>query len=269
MILVDKEIRAYAGTGKLIVDGFQESRLNSISHDLTIDKIIDENGEAVSSKEVEPGEVVFIKTQEKLSMPDNIMGRVAEKNSRMRQGLRVDGPHYHPGHVTYCFLRVQNISSNAIVLSHGNSIAQIIFEELKERPDITYAQQRGASFNDEVEYRGLGAYKNVYEDQVRKIDKAHQDLEGLTEKIYANVLTLMGILVAIFSLITIDYQAAVNFKSVRELIAVNLSLALCISVLMGCIMVFINKAKNKKFLAAYIIILILLVVGTVCLAMSF
>lgn len=30
--------------------------------------------------ELHPGEIVFIKTQEKLSIPEDIAGRVAEKN---------------------------------------------------------------------------------------------------------------------------------------------------------------------------------------------
>ena len=49
-------------------------------------------------------------------MPLNVLGRVAEKNSRMRQGLQVDGPHYQPGHITYVFMRVRNISN---LLSFG------------------------------------------------------------------------------------------------------------------------------------------------------
>lgn len=47
-----------------------------------------------------PGEVVFIKTQEKLKLLEDILGRIAEKNSLMRLGLKVDGPHYQPGPIT-------------------------------------------------------------------------------------------------------------------------------------------------------------------------
>ena len=39
----------------------------------------------------------------------NILRWIAEKNSRMRQGLAVSGPHYQLGHKTYAFLRVTNI----------------------------------------------------------------------------------------------------------------------------------------------------------------
>lgn len=70
-----------------------------------------------------------------------ILGRIAEKNSRMRQGLKVDGPHYQPGHVTYAFLRVQNISSQIILLAQGMRIAQIIFEQLTQIPDVPYSAQ--------------------------------------------------------------------------------------------------------------------------------
>ena len=42
------------------------------------------------------------------------MGRIGEKNSRMRQGLWVSGPHYFPGHKTYIYLRVQNLTADTI-----------------------------------------------------------------------------------------------------------------------------------------------------------
>ena len=53
---------------------------------------------------------------------------------------------YQPGHTTYAFLRVQNISADEITLKVGMHIAQIYFEELKERPEKTYAEQKNASF---------------------------------------------------------------------------------------------------------------------------
>ena len=108
---------------------------------MTIDVSLDENGEQHIEYELNPGETIFIKSQEKLSIPDNILGRIAEKNSRMRQGLVVSGPHYQPGHKTYAFLRVTNISKNIITLSRGNKIAQIIFEQLTGKPDVPYSIQ--------------------------------------------------------------------------------------------------------------------------------
>lgn len=67
----------------------------------------------------------------------------------MRQGLKVDAPFYQPGHVTYVFLRVQNLSSSVIELSRGSKIAQIMFEQLTEVPEVTYDKQVNASYQNE------------------------------------------------------------------------------------------------------------------------
>lgn len=152
--------------------------------------------------DIKRGETVFVKTQEKISIPENIVGRIAEKNSRMRQGLVVDAPHYQPGHVTYVFLRVTNISENLLVLTHDMKIAQIMFEQLAQVPAMPYSAQVGASYQNEVSYKGLGNYKEEYEKQTKwEIQHAKESIEDLSQKIYANVLTLMGVLVAIFATI--------------------------------------------------------------------
>lgn len=264
MILVDKDIKMYVKEKDLIVEGYREENLNGISYDLTIGAICTEEKEHLEY-ELRPGEIIFVRTVEKLSIPNNILGRIAEKNSRMRQGLKVDGPHYQPGHVTYAFLRVQNISENVIVLQKGMKIAQIIFEQLTQVPEVPYGNQVGASFQNEEKYRGFGNYKAEYNKQIKdEIAQAKEDIESASHKIYANVLTLMGILVAIFSLLTINYQAfnqsAMDFQYI---LVMNLTLALCIVVMMGVILIFVNKAKNKWFLGAYIVILVVLAALTV------
>lgn len=110
------------------------------------------------------GEVVFIKTKEKIKMPKDLMGRIGEKNSRMRQGLIVAGPHYYPGHSTYLYLRVQNVTAGMIKIKEGDKIAQIFFEQLIDIPEKDYEHQSDASFNDEDDYRRMAKYKDEYED---------------------------------------------------------------------------------------------------------
>ena len=83
----------------------------------------------------------------------------------MREGLVVAGPHYLPGHNTYAFLRVGNISENVIKLEKGTKIAQVMFEQLPDIPDMPYDKQPGASFQNEEKYRGLGNYKEKYENR--------------------------------------------------------------------------------------------------------
>lgn len=74
----------------------------------------------------------------------------------------------------------------------------------------------------------------------------------------------MGVLVAVFSLLTINSQAfteaVIDF---RYVLIMNLTLALSIVVLMGIILIFINRAKSKVFLAIYTIILVLLAATTI------
>ncbi len=78
------------------------------------------------------------------------------------------------------------------------------------------------------------------------------------------MLTIMGILVAIFSLLSINYQAFSQAAlDVRYVIVMNLTLALCIVIMMGIILIFVNKARSKGFLLAYIIILAVLAVSTI------
>lgn len=168
MILVDKHIKEYVEKNELIISGYNENHINSMSYDLTIDYIILNEQTHVQTYELQPGDIVYIKTTEQLKFPTNITGRIAEKNSRMRQGLKVDGPQYQPGHTTFGFLRVQNLSTKILELRSGMAIAQIIFEQLKDSPLVPYSEQPGASYNMEMEYRGLGNYKAEYEKQTKE-----------------------------------------------------------------------------------------------------
>lgn len=270
MILVDKQIISMIETDhKLIIDGYNRKNVNGISYDLTIDCIYGPDKDKRLSYELTPNEVVFVKTNEKLSIPRNILGRIAEKNSRMRQGLRVDGPHYQPGHVTYGFLRVQNISNSIIVLNKDNAIAQIIFEQLAEEPTTPYNEQSNKSFQDEIDYRGFGNYADEYNRQIKSFQTIKEDIDGAAHKIYSNVLTFMGIIVAVFSLLSINYQAFTSAKiDFKYIMAMNLSLTFCITVLMGIILIFINNCKSKVFLWVYSAILVVLAAATIIFSLS-
>ena len=122
MILVDKDIKARAS--EIFEKGYDENNVKPVSYDVHIKGIIEDDG-TVESYRLRPNEVVFIESEEMIKMPLDLMGRIGEKNSRMRQGLHVAGPHYFPGHKTRLFLRVQNISSAEIRIKKGDSIAQI------------------------------------------------------------------------------------------------------------------------------------------------
>lgn len=169
MILVDKEIRKMVKKNQLIIENFDLDNLGSVSYDLEIDKIVafsDDHESEHIKYELGIGEYVIVKTKEKLRMPYDLMGRIEEKNSIIRIGLIVSGPCYQPGHETYAYLRVLNISKRKVLLERGFRIAQIMFEKLSAVPEVTYNKRDLASFNDELEYRGLGKYEQEYRTKI-------------------------------------------------------------------------------------------------------
>ena len=262
MILVDREIIKLSEKGYLISKGFDRKNINSISYDLTLDEFADDPEK--KSMEIVPGEFLIIKTKEELRIPNDISGRIGEKNSLIRLGLKVDGPQYQPGHNTYAFLRVQNISRNIIVLNKGMKVAQIYFEKLTGEPDVPYSRQQEASFQNEYKYRGFGNYEVEYKNNIKSFEKVKEDIENVSHRIYGNVLTLMGILVAIFSMITINYQAFTNASlSPQYIIVMNLSLAFCIVVMLGMVLILVNGWKKRKFPLVYGIIIVILGVAVV------
>lgn len=158
-MLVDKQIKE---RGESLISPFEENHVTSISYDLDFDGFINKEGNLSKEKVcLRPGESVMIKTIQSLKMPTDLVGIIGERNSRIRQGLAVAGPHYFPGHTTAIYLRVTNLSPHDIELQHGEGIAQIFFEKLSEEPEVSYANQEGASFNNETDYLGCGKYLNI------------------------------------------------------------------------------------------------------------
>lgn len=254
MILVDKNIkdRCLKNNNQqnfmpLITD-FSIDKLGAISYDLSIESILTgENREENSSFSLAPGAFVYIRTKEKLNMPNDLIGRIEEKNSRMRMGLIVSGPTYQPGHKTAIFLRVQNISNNTIQLRKDTEIAQIVFETLGDEPNKPYGADNDDSFQNEFDYRGYGAYENEYNKDIQKLSKIKESIEDKETQIYGNVLTFMGILMGIFSIITLNLEAFAQKQiTTGFILAMNLTIAFSIELLMSIILLFINKNVSKK-----------------------
>ena len=262
MILVDKNIKERSS--EIFKEGYDERNVTAVSYDLHVKEIIEEDSSSVSYA-LRPNEFVIIKAKEEITMPEDLMGRIGEKNSRIRQGLSVVGPHYYPGHKTGIYLRVHNITSSVIKIKEGDTIAQLFFEQLKEIPDKTYDKQANASFNDENEYRGLGNYKDEYENRMKKIDDASKTLDERINNLYANILTIMGLFVSVFSIIMVNFTNICEGNMTKEFIVpMNISLGIVITLFTGLLLVFINRAKSKGFLACFIVILLLLMVGLAC-----
>lgn len=160
MLLNDGRIRKLISIGVLDTAG-REKPIGPLSYDLTTRAFYDTDGEH-DKYTLNPGESVFVGSDEIISLPDNLAGRVLLKNSRIREGLSMDAPLYFPGHKTRVYFRVTNVTANRISLDTAHDLASIAFEELSAPAEAPY---RGA-FVDEFDFRHMASYKEIYEAEI-------------------------------------------------------------------------------------------------------
>ncbi len=269
MFLVDKEIKELCKNNKLIVENYQEENVGAVSYDITVKDVIalDEDNKTYSSYELKPGQTVFVSSVETLEIPVDCVGIVTEKNSVMRQGITVAAPYYQPGHKTKAYIRVSNISGNIITITAGKRIAQIFFSRLSETPEKPYSMQPDASFNNELGFIGFGKYESEYDKEIKKINKVKEDIDEKANTIYANVMVFMGIIAAIFTIVTVNFEAfSVKNFSVLNVLSLNLSLAFAIAVFSGIVMFFIGKKRSKVTYFVYVLITALILAANVLLS---
>lgn len=91
-------------------------------------------------------------------------------------------------------------------------------------------------------------YKDYYEERTRKVEKAKKELDDKESSIYTNILTMMGIFVSIFSLVSINFNQ-LNSKNLTAdfILKMNLSLGTIIALFIGLIMVFLRNREDKIF----------------------
>ena len=173
--------------------------------------------------------------------------------------MTVTSPVYNPGHQTPIYIRVENVSSNIITVEKNMAIAQMMFEQVSSSPELTYDKKIDASFNNEDKYRHLGNYEQELQNRTSKIERIKDNLENKEASIYTNILTMMGIFVSIFSLVSVNFSA-INTQNITKdfLFTINISLGMVITLFIGLILMFFNKTGEKWKFIAFIIIEIIL-----------
>lgn len=240
MILVDREIKKLAEQTDLL-ESYDENCVTNIGYDLRA-KYFVVGKEKKESIYLGPGESAFVAAVDIITVPTDMLCRVAIKNSRMRQGFMIDSPVYQPGHKTRIFFRITNISSDELLLSRGEKYAMLIFEQLQGRPDHPY----DGVFSDEFDYSGLGQYQDVYRKQVRELEKKTEDLKAVEHSIYANVLVILTVFVALFSFLTTNLSIFKEGLSARQFLLYNSVLLGCVSFLVALLNSVIHPARYEK-----------------------
>lgn len=175
MIQVDKQIRAMIQCSKIKIEPYDESSVNPNSYDLHLGdnfQLSKQNGginpydqrtvekafyEKTSSELwIQPGEFILGRTEEKITLPADIVGSVEGKSSLARLGLSIHqtGGWIDAGFSGTITLELHNCSPNMVLLSAGMPIAQIVFfntlpaeKPYGERISSKYQNQESATLS--------------------------------------------------------------------------------------------------------------------------
>lgn len=245
MMLVDHDIEVFLSNGEHNSEGQTAikngkiSRISTIGYDLGTREFY-RDGKTVTECELLPGESVFVGSEEVVYFDYLTVGHVVLRNSRIRMGLSLESPVYHPGHETRIYFRLTNISSNAIKLIAGEGYATLNFEQLNNAPQKPY----NGAFQEEFDFHGLGSYKSEYAEQIKSIDGKIKTLESLEKSIYGNVITILTIFVAIFTILNVNISLAEASGTATNYIIFNLSTVGAVSALALLMEALIDKASH-------------------------
>lgn len=238
MVLVDREIRTRVNDAGLI-DSYDERCLTNIGYDLRA-KQFTVGSELKTSVMLKPGESTFVEPAESVNMPNDLMGQVILKNSRIRQGLSLEAPFYQPGHQTRVYFRLTNVSADNITLEIGEKYATIVFQKLSQEPESPYE----GTFQNEFSFRGMGDYQDIYKRQIKELEQKQDNIKELESSIYANVLTILSIFVALSAFLTINVTLAGNSATIKMYFTFNALMLGCISFLVALLNTVVKTRKR-------------------------
>ena len=214
-----------------VIEDANPSLVHAVSYDLTTDAFfIDATSyaEHTVSAVLNPGDSTFVSSKEVIALPADYACEVRLRNSRLRQGLHLDAPLYFPGHKTRVYYRLTNVSGDQIALSADEGYAQITFEKLDAPTDAPYA----GAFADEFSFRGMGSYESRYAAEKHELDQKKADLHAIEKRIYTNVMAIMAIVAAVFTLVNVN-AGILGHVTAHQAMAVNLATIGSFSLLAG------------------------------------
>ena len=185
MILSDRTIRESIEAGRIVIEPFDDAKVQPSSVDLTLDHrflvfrnhqrgVIDVKEDLSDLTELveisdgnafmlHPGEFVLGSTAERIGLPDDLVGRIEGKSSLGRLGLLI---HTTAGFVDAGFdgaitLEFSNVASLPITLYPGMKIGQISFLQMTTPADVPYgAAELGSKYRGQLGPTASQYWKN-------------------------------------------------------------------------------------------------------------
>ena len=262
MLLVDKDIRELIKSN--ILANADEKQIGSISYDLRTEYFVQQDGDFLNEFTLSPNESVFVACQEIIHMPKDMVGHIALRNSRIREGLMLDAPVYQPGHETRIFFRITNVTEKALQLNKNAEFASILFERLEGAPEMPYS----GAFQKELDFRNLGSYQKAYKAELSEVEEKTQNLHHIERNIYGNVITLMTVFIALFSLINVNIDLAyAETIEVTRLLVFNLTTIGSIAFLVSVVRLITSSSKDKRIFWCLLGIAIILLIAALIIAL--
>lgn len=134
----------------------------------------------------------------------------------------------------------------------GAEFASILFEKLETAPEKPYS----GTFQKELVFRGLGDYKKNYKMDLAEIREKADNLHNIERNIYGNVIMLVTVFIAIFSLINVNINLAyAQSIELTRMLVFDFSLVGSLMLLVSIIRLTVGPGlqKNKS---AYITLLV-------------
>lgn len=163
MILSDNDIKAMLKSGSMRIAPLDEGQIGPASVDLTLSdewyffkdeykrRIVDLKAtgfaEAFEMKKapaitLRPGELCLGKTLERITLPDDVMGKLEGRSRYARMGviIHTTSALVQPGSDNRQVLEIVNLAPFPIRLHAGMRISQVVFERLKSPTARPYAK---------------------------------------------------------------------------------------------------------------------------------
>ncbi len=196
MILSDRDIRRALDEGRIEIDPAPDltTQLGSVSVDFTLGRtfmvfehsrysFIDPRqprsiGDAMRTIEVgedepfimQPGDFALASTVERLTLPDDLLGRLEGRSSIARLGITVHSTAavFEPGWIGTATMELSNLGRMAVALYPGMRICSFSFEQVSSPVDVPYRLKRNAKYAGQATPRAsLLAEENRADGKVR------------------------------------------------------------------------------------------------------
>lgn len=191
---IDKDPRAFwkkklkhMNPNFIIIDPFDEQRIESASYELSLGKQCYATteelprvlGEGLTPKyvRIEPGEFAVLTTEEYVYVPSNLLGLISIKYGHKEKGLvNVSGFHVDPGFFGRLVFTVYNAGPGDVVLEAGEKTFMIMFAELKERTTRPYSEYGKHQAQSEIRaevvarLRGTSVSPRNLEERLKKLE---------------------------------------------------------------------------------------------------